>query len=46
MRVIITVCLSLLVFDACRLGHYTVPREMGEVSTWLSSRLGLEGFSA
>lgn len=28
------------------LGHYTVPREMGEVSTWLSSRLGLEGFSA
>ncbi|WJX92275.1 lysophospholipase [Trifolium repens] len=27
------------------LGHYTVPREMGEVSTWLSSRLGFEGFS-
>ncbi|CAL5199830.1 unnamed protein product [Lathyrus oleraceus] len=28
------------------LGHYTVPREMDEVSTWLSSRLGLEGFSS
>jgi len=25
----------------CRLGHYTVPREMDEVSNWLSSRLGL-----
>lgn len=29
----------------CRLGHYTVPREMAEVSNWLSSRLGLEGSS-
>ena len=27
----------------CRLGHYTVPREMDEVSNWLSSRLGLGG---
>ncbi|XP_040873164.1 acyl-protein thioesterase 1 isoform X3 [Glycine max] len=25
------------------LGHYTVPREMDEVSNWLSSRLGLGG---
>ncbi|WJX42802.1 lysophospholipase [Trifolium repens] len=24
-------------------GHYTVPREMDEVSNWLGSRLGLEG---
>ncbi|RDY04422.1 Acyl-protein thioesterase 2 [Mucuna pruriens] len=27
------------------LGHYTVPREMDEVSNWLSSRLGLGGSS-
>ncbi|KAI4355712.1 hypothetical protein L6164_004459 [Bauhinia variegata] len=27
------------------LGHYTVPREMGEVCNWLSSRLGLDGSS-
>ncbi|XP_057454206.1 uncharacterized protein LOC130745829 [Lotus japonicus] len=25
------------------LGHYTVPREMGEVSNWLRTSLGLEG---
>ncbi|KAK2378681.1 acyl-protein thioesterase [Trifolium repens] len=25
------------------LGHFTVPREMAEVSNWLGSRLGLEG---
>jgi len=29
----------------CRLGHYTVPREMDEVSNWLNSRLGLGGSS-
>ncbi|CAJ2642130.1 unnamed protein product [Trifolium pratense] len=23
------------------IGHYTVPREMGEVSTWLSSSVGM-----
>ncbi|BAT91549.1 hypothetical protein VIGAN_07015100 [Vigna angularis var. angularis] len=27
------------------LGHYTIPREMDEVCTWLSSKLGLEGSS-
>ncbi|KAI4329307.1 hypothetical protein L6164_021589 [Bauhinia variegata] len=27
------------------LGHYTVPREMDEVSNWLSLRLGLDGSS-
>ncbi|KAM7256994.1 hypothetical protein ACFE04_012735 [Oxalis oulophora] len=25
------------------LGHYTVPKEMNEVSNWLTARLGLEG---
>jgi lysophospholipase-2 len=25
-----------------RLGHYTVPEEMDDVSKWLSSRLGLD----
>ncbi|KAL6334319.1 hypothetical protein AAG906_014720 [Vitis piasezkii] len=25
------------------LGHYTVPKEMDEVCTWLTARLGLEG---
>lgn len=27
----------------CSLGHYTVPREMDEVSNWLRTGLGLEG---
>lgn len=27
----------------CRLGHYTVPKEMEEVCNWLHTRLGLEG---
>lgn len=27
----------------CRLGHYTVPKEMDEVCHWLNGRLGLEG---
>ncbi|BBG99043.1 alpha/beta-Hydrolases superfamily protein [Prunus dulcis] len=26
------------------LGHYTIPKEMNEVSSWLSARLGLEGY--
>ena len=28
------------------LGHYTVPREMDEVCSWLTGRLGLEGSRA
>lgn len=27
----------------CRLGHYTVPKEMEEVCHWLHSMLGLKG---
>ncbi|PKI48521.1 hypothetical protein CRG98_031143 [Punica granatum] len=26
-----------------RLGHFTVPREMNEVCSWISARLGLDG---
>ncbi|CAK9324603.1 unnamed protein product [Citrullus colocynthis] len=26
------------------LGHYTIPKEMNEVCSWLNSRLGLEGY--
>ncbi|XP_050135743.1 uncharacterized protein LOC126611492 isoform X1 [Malus sylvestris] len=26
------------------LGHYTIPKEMNDVSSWLSTRLGLDGY--
>ncbi|XP_050382173.1 uncharacterized protein LOC126799097 [Argentina anserina] len=34
--------LSFKPFDG--LGHYTIPKEMNEVSNWLTARLGLEGY--
>ncbi|KAF8026770.1 hypothetical protein BT93_F3290 [Corymbia citriodora subsp. variegata] len=33
--------LTFKTFDG--IGHYTVPREMGDLSNWITARLGLEG---